>query len=165
MAYSSLVTQTSGGVAPVSWATQVKDNFDAAFPVAVGAWTNWTPTLTQSGSVAFTNSRAKYMKVGRMVTLMAQLTVTGTGTGGNNVVIAGLPFAAAYSSFQTIGTMTLFDQSLGDDHTGLLRFISSSTNLVGLSTRASGTLGSVSFTAALAANDSIYIQGTYEAVS
>lgn len=129
------------------------------------AWTAWVPTVTQSGAVAVTVTHAAYTKVGRTVTISAEVSVTGTGTAANPVVIGGLPFPAAITSYQAIGVANLYDNSAGDDLTGVLTFNSSNNTLRMLSTRANGLLGNSSFTAALANLDNITFQGTYEASS
>jgi hypothetical protein len=60
----------------------------------VGAWTSYTPTLTQSATVTKTVNYAKYFKIGRMCQVTVSLTVTGAGTATNAITI-GLPLAAA----------------------------------------------------------------------
>jgi len=52
---------------------------------------DWTPTVTQSGSVAVTVNYAKWCKIGPLTLLWATLSVTGTGTGNNNIAIGGIP--------------------------------------------------------------------------
>lgn len=141
--------------------TAIQAELLAAFPVGIGAWTDWTPTITQSVSVTRTITRAKYFKVGRMVTIMADLTVTSSGTAANSVVIGGLPFTAAYASFQRIGTAGIFDASAGDNLTGITLFNGTNNTFAFLSTRANGFLGAV----AVANGDNISFSGTYEASS
>lgn len=144
-----MYTSASGG----SW--QVWLNGDV--------WTDWTPTVTQSGSVPITITTAKYMKVGRMVTLRAFLNVTGGGgTGGNAIKIGGLPFVHDVALSFPIGVANVFDASAADDFTGTLRFDGTNNTLEMLSTRANGKLGATSFTAALAASDQIVFTGTYQ---
>ncbi len=58
-------------------------------------WHDWTPTITQSGSVSCTITQAKYARIGKMVFVVAKLDVTGTGTAGNAIVIGGIPTAIA----------------------------------------------------------------------
>jgi hypothetical protein len=69
----------------------------------LGAWTTYTPVLTQSGAVAKTVTYAKYIKLGRLCIVNMRLDVTGTGT-ANNVITVSAPFTAAYASTNTIGS-------------------------------------------------------------
>jgi len=143
---------------------QLRDNLNAAFPVAVGAWTSWTPTLTQSGAVTKTVDEAKYMKVGRIVHLAIDLSVTGSGSASNVVEISNLPFAAAAANAKAIGVAFIFDASAADNHTGIA-FLESTTQIRFLATRVSGVLGTQQFTAALASGDAVRMSATYEAAS
>lgn len=133
-----------------------------------GAWTSWTPTITQSGSVTCTVNRATYARYGRTIYATAFLTVTGTGTASNSVVIGGLPATAAYST-GSVGFGALSDLSA----TRTYPFVAALT-----STTAFGLLGtqdvsadiqlgvaSSSFTAALANTDQISFTITYQAAS
>lgn len=59
-----------------------------------GAWTSWTPAVTQSGSVTVTNTRSRYGRWGRMIVATFDLSVTGSGTTSNNITVS-LPVTAA----------------------------------------------------------------------
>lgn len=71
-----------------------------------GIWTDWTPTVTQSGSVTVTVTFAKYFTDGKLVVLRANLAVTGTGTANNDIVIGGIPASVqpSFHSTSVIGT-------------------------------------------------------------
>ena len=58
-------------------------------------WTDWTPTVTQSGTVTFDTTLARYAVIQNTVIARARLGVTGTGTTSNAIIIGGLPFSAA----------------------------------------------------------------------
>lgn len=58
-------------------------------------WSNWSPTLTQSGSVTFTTAYARYVTLGRLVMIECRLQITGTGTAGNAIIVGGIPAAIA----------------------------------------------------------------------
>lgn len=60
-----------------------------------GFWVDWTPTLTQSGSVAHTVAYARYTTVGRLVMVQARLAITASGTAGNTITVGGIPAAIA----------------------------------------------------------------------
>jgi len=76
--------------------------------VAAGEWNDFTPTLTQTGSVSFTATRARYRRMGTHVTVHVSLAITGAGTAGSALVLGGLPVAAANSEDLT-GPFTYFD--------------------------------------------------------
>jgi hypothetical protein len=133
-----------------------------------GAWSTWTPTVTQSGSVTVTVNRASYARYGRTIHATAFLTVTGAGTISNAVVIGGLPAAAAYTT-GVFGFGALSDLSASRTYPFMAAF-ASSTSFALLGTQdvsADIQLGvaSSSFTAALANTDQISFTVTYEAAS
>lgn len=78
-----------------------------------GEWQDWTPTLTQNVSVSFTTSYARYLTVGRLVVVRCLLLITGAGTGGNVIVVGGIPaaIAPAHSGATpiTTGAFSYFD--------------------------------------------------------
>lgn len=133
---------------------------------AVGAANIWTPTVTQSGSVTVSVTRAGYQRVGRFVTCNLFLGVTGAGTGANAVVIGGLPFTATGNQ-GVIGTGAVLDQSAAFTYPGfVLLNTTSSVVFIPTGTSTAGQyLGVASFTAALAVNDSLYATFTYEAAA
>lgn len=59
----------------------------------LGTWTTWTPTVTQSGSVTVTVNFAKYKIIDKVCFVSVRLTVTGSGTSGNDITIGGQPAA------------------------------------------------------------------------
>lgn len=127
----------------------------------VGRWVDWTPTITQSGNVTFTKTFARCIlkDSGQTVLLRARLTVTGTGTATNAIIIGGLPYAAANTS-GIIGVMAIFDiGGAGIYYVGALYI--SGTILVG---RAHGLANPFGVTPSfgLASGDIVDIVGTYE---
>lgn len=131
----------------------------------LGEWQAWTPTVTQSGSVTVTNTSSRYTRIGDTVHFHALLAVTGSGTGGNAVVVS-LPVTAATSG-QAIGFGWITDSSAGGPRYTGTAVAASTTTLqlvpdsgVGNYT---GNLGAANFTAGLASGDTISVSGTYEA--
>lgn len=127
------------------------------------SYATYTPTLTQSGSVTNTINRAAYARIGKSVHGGAYLTVTGTGT-LNNIVLVGLPVAAVGSQF-AIGSGTVFDTSAGLFYSGTLILNSSTTAKLSVGTTGTNYLGGSGgvFTAALAAGDLVAVAFDYEA--
>lgn len=132
--------------------------------VPLGAWTSYTPTLTQSVAVTKTVTYAKYVRLGRIVHFMVDMTVTGTGTAGADVRMS-LPFTAAVSN-PTCGTGHIYDSSAVTIYNGVSFLVTNA--LCAIWPSADGgpsALGSRGFTAALAVNDLVRMSGTYEAAS
>ena len=132
-----------------------------------GAWRVWTPTVTQSGAVAATVNRATFGRWGRMIVATGFLTVTGTGTSNNAVLISGLPAAAAYAT-GIVGTSALSDVSDTRTYVGVVALASTTTfNILGSPPGANTALGATGspFVAALTSPDQISFTITYEAAS
>jgi hypothetical protein len=85
------------------WLDTTNDRMYIAIDVSAGAavWKEvaeihgtWTPTITQSGSVAVTINRATYsIHHGRLCHVEVSLSVTAAGTAANAIVIGGQPAA------------------------------------------------------------------------
>lgn len=133
------------------------------FPAGVDAWTPFTPTLIQSGAVTKTVTRAGYMKIGRLVIAQVSLAVTGAGTATNNVVV-GIPVPAAAAGDHPCGIGFIVDSSAGAFFSGTALMTSTGAVYFASSTNV-GFLGSGTFTAALAAGDSIRYALMYEAAA
>jgi hypothetical protein len=131
-----------------------------------GAWTTWTPAITQSGSVTCTVSRAVYARAGRMITFVMNVSITGSGTGGN-IITSTLPVAAS-TAFDIMGTGYVYDSSANIYYPAFLSGDASTSKVAFNSTTANGAtigLGAAVMTAALASGDGIRAYGTYEAAS
>jgi hypothetical protein len=131
-----------------------------------GAWTAWTPTLTQSGAVAKTINYAKYMRVGRLIVAQADLRPTAAGTAGNNVLV-GLPVAAeatAAATFLAVGGGHIYDASTNTVYTGDW-VLSTATSVSMLLDQASASSWGLAPSIALASGDVIRFHVMYEAAS
>jgi hypothetical protein len=132
--------------------------------VPLGAWTSYTPTLTQSGSVTNTVSYAKYVRLGRTIIANVFLTVTGTGTGGAAVIVS-VPVAASISGY-TAGTGKIYDSSATVAYNGTAELVSTTTvRFWPASADSTNVLGVTVFTAALASSDQVHMHVIYEAAS
>jgi hypothetical protein len=143
----------------------VASDFNTYLTGEGGAWTSWTPTVTQSGSVTVTNTRSRYARYGRLIIATWNLAVTGSGT-GSNAVIVSLPVTAAAASV-VFGSAQVFDTSAAQNYLALPYLASTTTvSLYTTSTDAADPrLGLTSFTAALASGDQITGTAIYEAAS
>lgn len=142
---------------------ELRDALLGAFPLGVGAWTSYTPTLTQSGAVTKTVTYAKYQRVGRLIHATWSLAVTGTGT-GVNVVTVSLPVTAAAAV--TAGSGFIFDSSASLHYGGIAVLNTTTTcQLLSTSTDTTVFLGGAVFTAALAAGDVVTGSVTYESAA
>lgn len=130
-----------------------------------GAWTTYTPTLTQSGAVTKTVTYAAYMKIGRLVIGNVALSVTGTGSAAN-IVLIGLPQTSGTSALISPGSGYIFDSSASALYKGVVTLNSTTTvSLAATTTTTGGRLGTEAFTAALASGDLIAVSFMYEAAS
>lgn len=128
-------------------------------------WTAYTPTVTQSGTVTKTVTYAKYKKVGRTVTVNLLLTMTGSGTASNAIIIS-LPFAAFNASALVVGTFHLFNNSGPNHFVGAAAFWST-TSVACLTNNNSHYLGQASsaFSSTLASGDQLTLSLTYESAT
>jgi hypothetical protein len=151
-----IAIETELGVAPSGSDTTVVARLDRIAPT-LGVATTWAPTVTQSGSVTVTNVRSTWSRLGRVYFMRFQLTVTGSGTGSNAIVIGN--FGTSAGSHPTVvGEATVTDASTGFLYTALLTLASTTTmNLTGTSVagQAPILLGVTGFTAALASGDTL----------
>ena len=125
-----------------------------------GAWTSWTPAVTQSGSVASTNTRSRYARASRLITATFDVTTTAAGTAGNAVTLSLPVTAAAAGSGGGVG----FVLDTGTAYYSGFWNIETTTTIVLIGYNVSGRVGAVpSF--ALANTDVIRGMITYEAAS
>jgi hypothetical protein len=130
--------------------------------VDLGAWDTWTPTLTQSGTVTKTVTRATYTRVGRLIVASFDLAVTASGTGGTAVLV-GLPVTAAASGVMS-GAMLIYDLSTTTRYHGGAEL--QSTTTLGLSSDGVNTgVWGVTPSVALASGDIIRGTVSYEAAA
>lgn len=76
-------------------------------------WTNWTPTVTQTGSVTVTVTHAAYQITGDLCVTNVRLAVTGSGSAGAVIQIGGQPSEMQASANQTvIGMIQILDAGI-----------------------------------------------------
>lgn len=135
----------------------------AANPVwaSLAEWTDWTPTVTQSGAVTVTVTEAKYSIIGDVCHIYAKLAVTGTGTANNAIVIGGQPAAAQPAvTGITPGTGTVSDSGIGT-YPGLLQLVGATDFRLLDTTGAAYDYIGISPNFALANGDTIEFSATY----
>lgn len=168
MAWSTPATWVAGAVLTAAQLNaQLRDNLNAAFPLAVDAWTAYTPTLTQSATVTKTVTYAKYQRVGRLIVVQGNLAVTGAGTAANAVTV-GLPVTAAVGGFMVVGSGYIQDASAGAVNYSGIAVLASTTTMVFANAQGAATnglLGVGGFAAALAAGDVVTYAATYESAT
>lgn len=168
MAYTdldSLHTPTAGNRPPASWGAAVNANFDHYndyYGSMVGAWTTFTPTLTQSNTPTKTVTYASYLKLGRMVTGHVVMTVTSAGTAANPIIV-GLPVAMAGTGNLVIGSGWVYDASGVIGYSGALIRVTSTTAIIWAHGETNNVGADPNF--ALANTDQISYQFTYESAS
>lgn len=73
-----------------TYTNALNDSVDTAF----GAWTSYTPSLTQGSDITKTVTYSKYAKLGRTVIWAFKMTMTEAGAGSSNTTLT-LPVTAA----------------------------------------------------------------------
>lgn len=128
-----------------------------------GVTTAPTLALDQGGAVTFTQTFARYSRVGRWVTGQLKVTATGAGTGANAIKVSGMPVAAAVSACG----FGILDDATGNQYPFQAYFANTSEIHLRVAEVGStkGYLGSASFTAALASGDVIDMTLSYEAAA
>lgn len=148
---------------PKAGALAKASDWTTVFPLDTDAWTAYTPTLTQSATVA-KSANAAYFKIGRLVMVQMVLNITGAGTAANQVVI-GLPVTAAAPGL-VAGYGFIFDSSAGAIFKGVVYQESATTlTLLPANTTTVGRLGADTFTAALANGDNVTLSVNYQSAS
>lgn len=124
-----------------------------------GAWTDYTPTLGQNGTVTKTVTYCRYRRYGRTVVYQGYIVATAAGTAGQ-VISVSLPVTAAIASFHPVGTFYFYDASTATNYAGTS--LNRSTTSLGFLVNQAGEVGNnPSF--ALAADDQIKWEVVYEA--
>lgn len=165
MAYSTPRTWTTSELVTAAMLNQdVRDNLNAAFPLGVGAWTAWTPALWQGSTVASTNVRSVYQKIGRLVVAQFRITATAAGSAGNKVTVTTPVAVASATGNLPAGSGVIFDTSASTNYGGVW-WVDSTTAvaLVG-DWSGAGNWGSTP-SIALASGDSLAGMLMYEAAS
>lgn len=124
----------------------------------IGSWTSYTPTLTQSGAVAKTVGYARYVQMGKIVSVQVILNITGTGTASNAVEV-GLPVTASSTSF--IGSAYLLDANV-NNYVGICQLATTTTVTLYASASGNTPMG-ITPNFAFANGDQVRVSITYEA--
>jgi hypothetical protein len=128
-----------------------------------GAWRDWTPTITQGGSVTVAITFARYAVAGDIVHVEARLAITSAGTAGQAIQISGIPTAIqpanAGSNQHAVGTGVITDAGTAI-YVGAL-FVGGANNLRMLAHNTVGAIG-VDPNFGLASGDSLGFNGTWE---
>lgn len=114
---------------------------------ALGAWTAFTPVLTQSATITKTVTNTRYNQQGKTVKGSAYLSLTSAGTAGNGISVT-LPVAARDGTVGlVVGSGWFFDTSTSTRHL-LSVMLSGTGNLLFVSDTSGGSAFGVAVTAA-----------------
>ncbi|MGE3448693.1 MAG: hypothetical protein AB7H92_14060 [Microbacteriaceae bacterium] len=132
----------------------------------LGAWLSVTPTLVQSGAVTKTTTYARYRRNGRSISYQGLLSVTGTGTGSNAVLVGTGGITAVQSGGAVVGSGYIYDASANLRYPAVVALISTTTlGFVGTNGTSAANLGAADFTAGLASGDVITWAVEFEAAT
>lgn len=159
---------TPGHFAHTEWAEAAIAALDAE-KVAVATLGKWAtaPALTVVQGVTVTHSvvTSRYVRIGNTVHFQCRLTITGAGTAGQTVYVT-LPVNAATINGGQIGNGLII---FGTAHyTGFARFEAAGQRVSlknPTDTTASAGMGAAGPSAALANNDQLHLNLTYEAAT
>ncbi len=83
----------------------------AALQPVPGAWSSYTPVLSQGGTVTATVNYSEYVQIGKTVFFAFDLSVTGSGTSGQAIFLT-LPVSVAGTAAGRVGgTVQIYDAS------------------------------------------------------
>jgi hypothetical protein len=119
----------------------------------------WTPTITQSGAVTGTVNTASYRIIDKLCTVHIRISVTGSGTIGNGIVIGGQPTAIQPTAETLLGTFLLLDAGTAY-YVGAVRAVTATNWQMFSHNQGSSVGANPSF--ALASGDAIYMVLNYE---
>lgn len=130
-------------------------------------WITYTPTVTQGSAVTINSGLliARYYRSGRKIEFSCFITISGTGTSSNTIVVS-LPVVGA-TGIYGLGTGGVIDASAsGTVYAATSVAATTSTAVIAWPSASNNPyLGSSGFTAALASGDVVYVSGSYEAAS
>lgn len=125
MAWTTPSTWVAGNILTAAQLNQqLRDNMNELAPF-MAAWTTWTPSAKQGATPTQNVTRAKYLKVGKLVFANFDIAITGAGTAGNAITL----------DYSGIGTSAAATASFG----GFRHFDTGVTNYVGIAIGASTT--------------------------
>ena len=87
MPWVTPTTVSTGDVLTASrYNADVQGNLTELAPF-FSAWTSWTPAMTQTGTLTFTTTSARYLRIGRFVVANFNLTGFSGGTNGAQITM------------------------------------------------------------------------------
>ena len=78
---------------------------------AGSAWTSFTPTLYQGGSVAITGNASEYLQSGKTMFVLFKFEANASGTTNNILYVEGLPGTMVTPDGSSIGSGRIYDIS------------------------------------------------------
>lgn len=133
----------------------------AAIANQIGAvWETWTPVVKQPSSLTLTNNVSRYMQIQKLVIATAYVTITGTGTAPNGVLMS-LPITAKETTTMD-GFGWIYDASATTIYNVTAYGGTTEVTLIYSPNTTGGTFGN-NPSLALANNDQIRVTFVYEA--
>lgn len=142
----------------------LRQDFDNLVGPEVGAWQDWTPVVRQFSVVTADIDYARYIVMAQAVHMEVRLTITGSGTGGNAILISGIPTTAQPVNIDVGGINAIGSGFIFDNGSAYFQGTLSANSAASWQFNAHGPLSAIGITPnfALAANDVISFVATYE---
>jgi hypothetical protein len=112
MAWTTLGTVAPGDVLRANSGTAAYNNVIGNLNVFASAWTSWTPVVTQGVNPTFTNTRSRYIKVGRLVIATFAVAITSSGTSNTAMALNFGGIATASTADSAYGAFRIFDTGI-----------------------------------------------------
>jgi hypothetical protein len=98
---------------------------------SLGAWTTYTPALSQTVAVTTSTTEGRYVRIGTLVVVRVRLIVSSSGTAGG-IISVSLPIAAnpTYGIFGINGSGIIFQAATNTQHVVVPHLASTSVNFV-----------------------------------
>jgi hypothetical protein len=102
---------------------------------------SWTPALAGAGSPTYSENYGRYIKIGRLVTLVGKIAVSGVTSSSNAITVTGLPFTVqdANDGAQRACSFMSGDVQLMGPYVASAALRTESTYLVGVRDNGSGS--------------------------
>lgn len=113
MPWTNPETFTAGQTLTAASMNLISGNLTELAPF-MSSFTSWTPTLKQGATPTQTNTRSRYVKIGKLLYATFSISLTGSGTGGSVITLDYSTIGTAASTNSAFGGFTHFDTGISN---------------------------------------------------